>query len=88
MANIEIAEKEFAAYITNEIIINAAINQKTNTYKTFHRFYCNQYITYSLISLSLLLIPYAIDFGIVKLHQKIKIENSTQANHNINKILN
>jgi hypothetical protein len=72
------AQKEFEEYLTNELIINTATNQINNREKTFHRFQCHQYMIYSLISLSLLIIPFGIDFGISKGKdkvQKVKVES-------------
>ncbi len=78
-ANIIIsAQKEFEEYLTAELITNTANNQINNREKTFHRFQCHQYMIYSLISLSLLIIPFGIDFGISKGKdkvQKVKVES-------------
>ncbi len=84
---IEISEKEFAKYVTKKLIENATVNQKTNGYKSFQRFLCDKFITYSLISLSLLLIPYGIDFGITKVqnhpHKEIRLENLISTSRSI-----
>jgi len=58
------AKKEFDEYILKEYIKSAGINQKNNKSKTFQRFQCHQYMIYALIALSLLIIPFGIDFGI------------------------
>lgn len=83
---VEISEEEFAAYLTKLMIDAAAVNRKTNNYKSFQRFQCDQYITYSLILLSLLLIPYGIDFGLTKANsvtETIKMESILRTNHRL-----
>lgn len=72
------AKKDFEEYLLKEYIKSTGINQKNNKAKVFERFQCNQYMIYALISLSLLIIPFAIDFGISKGKdkvQKVKIES-------------
>jgi len=65
------AREEFDEYILKELINSAGINQKNNKSKIFQRFQCHQYMIYTLISLSLLVIPFGIDFGINKGKDKI-----------------
>ncbi|MEX8547688.1 MAG: hypothetical protein V5804_08810 [Mucilaginibacter sp.] len=72
------AKKEFDDYLLNEFIKSAGINQKNNKSKTFQRFQCHQHMIYALIALSLLIIPFGIDFEIGKGKdkvQKIKIDS-------------
>ena len=72
------AQKEFDGYLLSELIKSAGINQKNNKAKMFQRFKCHQYMIFAFISLSLLIIPFGIDFGINKGKdkvQKIKIES-------------
>ncbi len=72
------AKKEFDYYLLNELIKSAGINQKNNKSKAFQRFQCHQYMIYALIALSLLIIPFGIDFEIGKGKdkvQKVKIDS-------------
>jgi hypothetical protein len=72
------AKDEFNTYLISELIKSAGINQKNNKSKMFQRFKCHQSMIYAFISLSLLIIPYGIDFGINKGKdkvQKVKIES-------------
>lgn len=72
------AKKEFDEYILKELIKSAGINQKNNKSKIFQRFQCHQYMIYALIALSLLIIPFGIDFGLNKGKdkvQKVKIDS-------------
>ncbi|MCX2480730.1 hypothetical protein OQY15_16610 [Pedobacter sp. MC2016-15] len=67
----ELAVNEFNSYLTKELIKNTAINQINNRLKTYHRFKCHQFMIYALIVLSLLVIPFGIDFGIHKGEEKV-----------------
>jgi len=70
------SKDEFDQYILSELIRNTGINQRKNRKKIFHRFHCHQYIIYALISLSLLVIPFGIDYCNNKDRvQKVKIES-------------
>ncbi len=64
--SIAAAKRDFDAYILSELIKSAGINQKNNKSKIFQRFMCHQYMIYALIALSLLIVPFGIDFGINK----------------------
>jgi hypothetical protein len=80
------AQNEFDAYLVSELIKSAGINQKNNKAKMFQRFKCHQFMIFAFISLSLLIIPFGIDFGITKGKdkiQKVKIESVIQVNLNI-----
>ena len=80
------AQKEFDAYLLGELIKSAGINQKNNKAKMFQRFKCHQFMIFAFISLSLLIVPFGIDFGINKGKdkiQKIKIESVIPVNLNI-----
>ncbi|MEZ2335610.1 hypothetical protein AB6735_08230 [Mucilaginibacter sp. RCC_168] len=80
------AQKEFDAYLLSELIKSAGINQKNNKAKMFQRFKCHQYMIFAFISLSLLIIPFGIDFGINKGKdkvQKVKIDSVIPVNLNI-----
>lgn len=66
------AKKEFDEYLLRELIKSAGINQKNNKSKIFQRFKCHQYLIYALIALSLLVIPFGIDFGISKGKDKVQ----------------
>jgi len=65
------AEKEFEEYILQELIKSTGINQKNNKSKIFQRFKCHKFMIYSLISLSLLIIPFGIDFWVKKNVEKV-----------------
>ena len=83
---LQAAKKEFDAYLLRELIKSAGINQKNNKLKMFQRFQCHQYMIYAFISLSLLIIPFGIDFGINKGKdkvQKVKIESVIPVDLNI-----
>lgn len=72
------AQKEFDAYILSELIKSAGINQKNNKAKIAARFQCHKFMIFALISLSLLIIPFGIDFAIHSGKdkiQKVKIES-------------
>ncbi|NCD67877.1 MULTISPECIES: hypothetical protein [Mucilaginibacter] len=80
------AKKEFDAYLLQELIKSAGINQKNNKSKIFQRFQCHQYMIYALIALSLLIIPFGIDFGVNKGKdkvQRVKIDSVIPVNLNI-----
>lgn len=80
------AQNEFDAYLLSELIKSAGINQKNNKAKMFQRFKCHQFMIFAFISLSLLIIPFGIDFGINKGKdkiQKVKIESVIPVNLNI-----
>jgi hypothetical protein len=80
------AQNEFDAYLLNELIKSAGINQKNNKAKMFQRFKCHQFMIFAFISLSLLIVPFGIDFGINKGKdkiQKVKIESVIPINLNI-----
>jgi len=61
---------DFEVYLLRELITAAGINQKNNKSKMFHRFQRHNFMTYAFISLSLLIIPFGIDFGINKNKEK------------------
>ncbi|MGZ3756487.1 MAG: hypothetical protein ACXVAY_21210 [Mucilaginibacter sp.] len=85
-AALQDAKKEFDAYLLSELIKSAGINQKNNKSKMFQRFQCHQYMIYAFISLSLLIIPFGIDFGVNKGKdkiQKVKIESVIPVDLNI-----
>jgi len=67
----EIAINEFNGYLTKELIKNTTVNQINNRQKTYHRFKCHQFMIYALIVLSLLIIPFGIDFGLSKGQDKV-----------------
>jgi len=72
------AQKEFGAYILSELIKSAGINQKNNKAKIAERFQCHKFMIFALISLSLTIIPFGIDFAIhrgMDKIQKVKIES-------------
>ncbi|HVW13672.1 MAG TPA: hypothetical protein VHB54_07625 [Mucilaginibacter sp.] len=72
------AQKEFEAYILSELIKSAGINQKNNKAKVAERFQCHKFMIFALISLSLLIIPFGVDFALHRGKdkvQKIKIES-------------
>jgi len=80
------AQKEFDSYLLSELIKSAGINQKNNKAKMFQRFKCHQFMIFAFISLSLLIIPFGIDFGINKGKdkvQKVKIDSVIPVNLNI-----
>ena len=66
------AKEDFDEYVLNEWIKCAGINEKNNNAKTFQRFKCHQYMIYTFISLSLLIIPFGIDFEKNKTKDKIQ----------------
>lgn len=85
-ATLQDAKKEFDAYLLSELIKSAGINQKNNKSKMFQRFQCHQNMIYAFISLSLLIIPFGIDFGVNKGKdkvQKVKIESIIPVDLNI-----
>jgi hypothetical protein len=57
------AKKDFDDYILAELIRNAANNQRINRVKTALLFQSHKFMIYALISLSLLIVPFGIDFG-------------------------
>ena len=65
-----LAKADFEAYILNEYIGSTGTNQKNNKSKMFHRFQCHNLMICAFISLSLLIIPFGIDFGINKNREK------------------
>lgn len=67
------ARKEFDDFILKELIRTAGINQRNNESKTFQRFQCYQFMIFSLMSLSLLVIPYGIDFELNREVQKVQL---------------
>jgi Na+/H+ antiporter NhaC len=80
------AQKEFDAYLLSELIKSAGINQKNNKAKMFQRFKCHQFMIFAFILLSLLIIPFGVDFGINKRKdkvQKVKIDSVIPVNLNI-----
>jgi SNF family Na+-dependent transporter len=64
------ATKEFNQYLLKELIKSAGINQKNNKSKIYQRFLCHKFMIYALIALSLLIVPFGIDFGINKVSRK------------------
>lgn len=85
-ATLHNSNKEFDVYLLSELIKSAGINQKNNKSKMFQRFQCHQYMIYAFISLSLLIIPFGIDFGVNKGKdkvQKVKIESVIPVNLSI-----
>ncbi|MXV14305.1 hypothetical protein [Hufsiella ginkgonis] len=56
------ADREFNEYLLGLAINAANINQKNNKRKLFHRFQCHQYMIYAFISVSLLVVPFGINF--------------------------
>lgn len=79
------AKKEFDDYLLHELVKSAGINQKNNKSKVFQRFQCHQYMIYALIALSLLIIPFGIDFGIGKGKDKVqKVEINSVIPINLN----
>lgn len=84
--DITAASKDFDDYISTELIKAGGINQKNNKSKSFQRFQCHKYMIYALISLSLLIIPFAIDFGMSKREntvQRVKIDSIVPINLSI-----
>lgn len=80
------ARKDFDEYLLQELIKSAGIKQKNNKSKIFQRFRCHQFMIYALIALSLLIIPFGIDFGVNKGKdkiQKVKIDSIIPINLNI-----
>ncbi len=72
------AREDFSSYILSELIKSTGINQKNNKAKVAERFQCHKFMIFALISLSLLIIPFGIDFAIHRGKdkiQKIKIES-------------
>jgi hypothetical protein len=66
------AKQDFDGYILNELIKSAGINQKNNKSKTFQRFQCHHFMIYALITLSLLIIPFGINFGLTNKGERIR----------------
>jgi hypothetical protein len=67
-----LANKEFENYLLSEYIKSAGINQRNNDSKITYRFQCHRYMIIALISLSLLVVPFGIDFGINKGKDKVQ----------------
>jgi len=66
------AQEEFEGYVTGLLINGADNNQKRNKTKTAHRFQCHRYMILAFIFLSLLIIPFGINFGINKGKEKVQ----------------
>lgn len=73
------AQADFEAYLTQEYIRNAANNQTLNRVKTARLFLSNRFMIYALISLSLLIVPFGIDFGRNKGKDKVQKVTIDQA---------
>jgi hypothetical protein len=69
---VQSTQKEFDDYLLSELIKSAGINQKNNKSKMFQRFKCHQFMIFAFISLSLLIIPFGIDFANNKGKDKIQ----------------
>lgn len=66
------AKKDFDEYLLAELIRNASNNQRINRIKTALLFQSHKFMIYGLISLSLLIIPFGIDFGINRGKDKVQ----------------
>lgn len=80
------AKKDFDDYLLAELIRNSANNQRTNRIKTARLFQSHKFMIYGLIVLSLLTIPFGIDFGLNRGKdkvQKIKIDQTIPVNLSI-----
>jgi hypothetical protein len=66
------AKKDYDAYLLQEYIRNAAINQRTSRIKTALLFQSHKLMIYAIISLSLLIIPFGIDFGYNRGKEKVQ----------------
>jgi hypothetical protein len=80
------AKKDLDEYVLNDLIRCAGINQRNNFSKIAGRYSCYRYMIYAIISLSLLIIPFGIDFGISKGKdkvEKVKIDSAIPLNLNI-----
>lgn len=66
------AEKDFDAYILGEYVRNATINRQTSRVKTALLFQSHKFMIYAIISLSLLIIPFGIDFARNKDKEKVQ----------------
>jgi hypothetical protein len=73
------AKADFDEYLLGELIRNAANNQRINRIKTALLFQSHKFMIYAIIAISLLIIPFAIDFGRNKGKdkvQRVKIEQA------------
>ena len=70
--SIILADKDFNEHLLTEYIKTAGINQRNNDSKITYRFQCHRYMIFALISLTLLVIPFGIDFGINKVKDKVQ----------------
>jgi len=66
------ASDDFNEYLKEEYIRNAAINQRINRIKTALLFQSHKFMIYAIISISLLIIPFGIDFGEHKGKDKVQ----------------
>jgi hypothetical protein len=83
------AQNDFNAYVLSEWIKSTGINQKNNKEKIYQRFQCHQFMIYALVSLSLLVIPFGINFGLSKGKedvQKVQITSFNPKSITINHI--
>ncbi|MCZ4222957.1 hypothetical protein [Pedobacter rhodius] len=80
------SKKEFDEYLLAELIRNSANNQRINRIKTALLFQSHKFMIYGLIFLSLLIVPFGIDFGKNRGKdkvQKVKIEQVIPIDLNI-----
>jgi hypothetical protein len=66
------AKKDFDEYLLAELIRNASNNQRINRIKTALLFQSHKFMIFGLISLSLLIIPFGIDFGLNRGKDKVQ----------------
>ena len=64
--SLEKANSDFNEYLIDVYYKSAGINQRNNEAKISYRFQCHGYIIYTLISLSLLIVPFGIGFVLNK----------------------
>jgi len=57
------AKSDFDAYLLAELVRNASTNQRINRIKTALLFQSHKFMIYGIIALSLLIVPFGIDFG-------------------------